>query len=90
MSDMTYTRCPMCGGTEVFLTTDGERPCPCMLSDHPGWAPTGLTLSQIERMAELERALAGDPGVTEGRRRQLLLQLRTRVRAALALLEADA
>lgn len=74
MSEMTYARCPACRGS-TWLHGEGvggATLCPCTRGETPGWAPTGVTLGQIERMAELERALAGDPGVPEARRREAL------------------
>lgn len=87
MTEMTYTRCPACRGSlhivtgpDIPLAATQHVACPCARADTPGWAPTGVTLGQIERMAELERALAGDPGVPEARRRKAL----ARARAALS------
>lgn len=55
-SPMTYTRCPICEGLQ-------PNTCPCVRTDTPGWAPTGLTLAQMDRLVDLRRVLDGDPGV---------------------------
>ena len=90
MSEMTYTRCPVCRGTLCITpeaSTDREPACwpvncPCARTASPGWAPTGLTLGQLDRLADVERALAGDPGLPEERRRAVLVTLRRRLREA--------
>lgn len=86
MSEMTYTCCPVCQGSlrmsmgpDVPLSAIQQVPCPCTRGDTPGWAPTGVTLAQMDRMAETERALAGDPGVPESRRREVLARALARV-----------
>lgn len=80
MSEMIYVRCPACRGS-AWLHGEGvglSAPCPCARTDHPGWAPTGLTMGQIDRMVDLERALAGDPGLPVERRREILRAARQR------------
>lgn len=78
MSKMTYTHCPICQGSLRGVLASQTRECPCVRSGHPGWAPTGVTLAQIERMADLERALSGDPGMPVERRREVLAEVRRR------------
>jgi hypothetical protein len=75
---MTYSRCSFCGGTQ---TAQGLV-CPCLKSPTPGWSPTGLTLGQLSRMANIERALQGDPGLPKEHRRQILTDLQMKVDAA--------
>lgn len=85
--DMAYTRCEQCAGTLTMARPPG--PCWCTRSSTPGWVPTGVTLGQLERYADRERALAGDPGLPADRRLAILLKLRSRVTAAIGRLTAD-
>lgn len=66
MSAMTYTKCEMCSRM---------RDCLCAQSPTPGWAPTGLTLGQIERMVQMERVLQQDPGVNPNDVQQVIARL---------------
>ena len=94
MDDMTYTRCDLCNGTLEMVMTPasydevsgeivyGDRTvsrCHCTRSPTPGWNPTGLTVRQLERMAERERVLSGDPGIPPDRRLKVLVDLRNRL-----------
>ena len=76
---MTYTRCSICNGSLTLSADIGgveaEHRCPCTRSPTPGWSPTGVTLAQIDRMVDVERALAGDPGLPEQRRLEILTEL---------------
>lgn len=69
--EMTYTRCQVCKGSQL-KTLFGLVSCHCHKSRTPGWAETGVTLDQLERFADWERALAGDPGML-GAKRQLIV-----------------
>jgi hypothetical protein len=87
---MTYTRCEMCRGSLSRLIDGGDRDderdyysCPCATSSTPGWMPTGLTLAQIDRMVELERALQGDPGIPIERRVVVLINHHARLKRVL-------
>ena len=48
MSEMTYSKCPLCNGT----LRHANATCPCVRSGVPGWAPTGVTLDQLERLVD--------------------------------------
>ncbi len=84
-SEMLFTRCPVCLGSYRVLEAD----CPCTRTPTPGWAETGVTLGQLQVYAGRERALAGDPGLPECRRRRVLGALAARVAAALARLRGE-
>jgi hypothetical protein len=89
-SDMTYSRCDHCGGIGRVLVEKEygwERTaCPCVRSESPGWSPTGVTVRQLERMAERERCLSGDPGVPLERRLRVLTDLRNRLDRAFGMI----
>lgn len=71
MSEMTYTKCNLCGGTLFIIlhprymstaalqegASSEVENCPCQKSKTPGWAETGITLGQIERAVECEQVL---------------------------------
>ena len=84
-NEMTYTPCPICLGT-TWMQEPGvpaTKHCPCTRGAPPhGWSPTGLTLGQIDRMVERERALDGDPSVPVERRRKVLAIIRKRLETA--------
>ena len=82
MSEL-YTRCSMCAGTCLLNAPHLASPCLCTRSATPGWSPVGVTTAWLDRHAELERALAGDPGVPPDRRIRLLERLLERVQQAL-------
>jgi len=85
MSEKLYARCPMCKGSLRFPDPAGGD-CFCTRGKTPGWALIGVTMAQLERMTDLERALAGDPGLPTDRREAAL----RRVRAELKLLDYGA
>ena len=80
---MTYTRCELCGGRGIIIEQPPEqqrsRMCLCARSATPGLNPTGLTIGQLDRLANLERALAGDPGIPAARQKQILEDLADRL-----------
>lgn len=86
---MTYTRCPRCDGTLVMPadlrtpTSSGGETCLCCLTPTPGLEPTGVTLAQLERFADRELAIAGDPGIPHARRGEILIDLDVRLRKAI-------
>lgn len=61
-SAMTYTRCPLCKGELIVFgvsnTQDSphprRHPCPCTRGKTPGWAVTGVTLGQLDRLSRQE------------------------------------
>lgn len=79
--EMTYTLCPLCHASGTIPTADPHRraACPCLRSPSPGYAATGLTVGQIERMVLVERCLVGDPGVPVDERSRVIVALRERV-----------
>lgn len=84
MSEQLYTRCPICQGKKYTSKQISPgfaigHPCPCVGGETPGWALTGLTMGQVERMVELERALAGDPGVPLDRRITVIQKVREKL-----------
>lgn len=83
--DMLYSRCATCGGTGKgeWQHAGPVRRLVCPPCGGDGWIPTGVTMGQLERMADAERALAGDPGLPAERRRAILAKLRGKVLVAL-------
>jgi len=84
MSEPLYQRCPVCDGSRVHTwpSEDGGSPplrCPCNDSATPGWALVGVTVGQLDRMADLERTLAGDPGIPQPKRAAILAHVRARL-----------
>lgn len=73
MATMTYTRCPVCENKQ------NRPPCVCDRGEAPGYAATGLTLGQIDRMVERERALSGDPSLSLERRQVICGELKDRL-----------
>jgi hypothetical protein len=90
MDEMTYSQCQMCGGTgRVPRPGGGAVSCACLRSKSPGWSPTGVTVRQLERMAERERCLSGDPGVPLERRLRVLTDLRNRLDRAFGMITVE-
>lgn len=87
MSEKLYARCPICKGTLRYPIPDGaprmpSSDCLCSRGKTPGWVLVGVTMAQLERMADLERALAGDPGLPTERREKALQRAREGLRRA--------
>lgn len=80
MSEPLFTRCSICQGAGHFDHGDGRTVCPCVRTDHPGYAHVGLTLGQLDRMAERERVLQGDPGVPAERAGKVVADIRARLK----------
>ncbi len=80
MSEQLYQRCPICRGAPSFAQDafydEFLVDCPCARSRTPGWTPIGLSLGQVERLADTERALSGDPGLPAERRGKALARVR--------------
>jgi hypothetical protein len=86
---MTFTNCEQCKGKLAIFIESKSQPgwfhpqdCPCTRGKEPGWNETGLTMGQIERMADVERALQGDPGIPPERRNAILDDLERRLEKA--------
>ena len=65
--NMTYIKCPCCKGDGIIVADRSDRQdakCPCTRTTEPGWMPTGVTESQIDRIKATIQAcqeLANDP-----------------------------
>jgi hypothetical protein len=68
-----YETCTLCDRDH------GRETCPGC--DGLGFTKTGLTLGQVERMAYREQCVAGDPGVPEEKRRDIVKKLKAKVDA---------
>lgn len=70
-----YEKCPICDGIS----------CPMC---ERGFIATGLTVGQVERMADIERAVAGYPGMPDARRLEILERLERKVAVALSVIRS--
>jgi hypothetical protein len=73
MTELLFTKCGLCDGARKVLqgrvfdvpAADARKvvDCACVKGPHPGYLAVGLTLSQIDKLVDADRALSGDPGV---------------------------
>jgi hypothetical protein len=83
MTELLFTKCGLCDGARKVLqgrvfdvpAADARKvvDCACVKGPHPGYLAVGLTLSQIDKLVDADRALSGDPALPFADRERIVL-----------------
>lgn len=83
VSEPLYQKCEHCRAMRDRVAG------PCPSCNGTGYWPVGLTVGQVDRLVERERALKGDPGIPRERRRAVLEAVQREAAAAMVVLRSE-